>query len=160
MPACPFAFDVVNGAVLVPTQITACVFKAADCQTSPSGLWGPDGASLVADAAAIGKRRNEAENAMARALHRLEERAKDNPDAAASCASRAAFPASATTPAATTPRKPTHGFCAASVTEARAALLEARLAALSKADKEREGRQERKRKKAKPAADAGADKTQ
>ena len=83
VPACPFAFDVVDGAVLVPAQITACVFKAADCQTSPSGLWGPDGTTLGADAAAIGKRRTEAENAMAHALHALEERAKDNSDAAA-----------------------------------------------------------------------------
>ncbi len=83
VPACPFAFDIVDGAVLVPAQITACVFKAADCQTSPSGLWGPDGTTLGADAAAIGKQRTEAENAMARALHALEERAKDNSDAAA-----------------------------------------------------------------------------
>ena len=66
VPACPFTFDVVDGAVLVPSQITACVFKAADCQTSPGGLWGPDGAGLEKDAAAIGKRRNEAEKAMAR----------------------------------------------------------------------------------------------
>ena len=33
VPACPISFDVLSGAVLVPTQITACVFKAADCQT-------------------------------------------------------------------------------------------------------------------------------
>ena len=57
VPACPFTFDVLDGAVLVPSQITACVFKAADCQTSPGGLWGPDGAELEKDAAAIGKRR-------------------------------------------------------------------------------------------------------
>jgi hypothetical protein len=78
----PFTFDVVDGAVLVPSQITACVFKAADCQTSPAGLWGPDGAQLEKDAAAIGKQRNEAEKAMARVVHAIDERAKENPDAA------------------------------------------------------------------------------
>ena len=57
VPACPISFDVLGGAVLVPTQITACVFKAADCQTAPGGLWGPDGASLVGDAAKIVKER-------------------------------------------------------------------------------------------------------
>src|SRR5271165_3472129 len=82
VPACPFAFDVIDGAALVPPQITACVFKAADCQTSPSGVWGPDGASLEADASAIGKRRSEAEKAMSSALRAIEDRAKDDPDAA------------------------------------------------------------------------------
>ncbi len=51
IPACPISFDILDGAALVPSQITACVFKAADCQTSPGGLWGPDGSSLVGDAA-------------------------------------------------------------------------------------------------------------
>ena len=92
VPACPFTFDVLDGAVLVPSQITACVFKAADCQTSPGGLWGPDGAGLEKDAAAIGKRRNEAEKAMARALRAIEERAKDNPDAAALLRDQNGFP--------------------------------------------------------------------
>ena len=131
VPACPFAFDVVDGAVLVPAQITACVFKAADCQTSPSGLWGPDGTTLGADAAAIGKRRTEAENAMAHALHALEERAKDNPDAAALVRDQNGFAGERDDICRDYVQETEHGFCAASVTDARAALLEARLAALS-----------------------------
>ena len=131
VPACPFTFDVLDGAVLVPSQITACVFKAADCQTSPGGLWGPDGAELEKDAAAIGKRRNEAEKAMAKAVHAIEERAKDNPDAADLLRDQNAFPGQRDDACRDYVKESAHGFCAASLTEARAAFLEARLAALS-----------------------------
>ena len=75
VPACPISFDVLDGAALVPSQITACVFKAADCQTIPGGLWGPDGASLVGDAAKIVKERAEAEKAMAKLVRAIEDRA-------------------------------------------------------------------------------------
>ncbi len=160
VPACPFAFDVADGAVLVPSQITACVFKAADCQTSPSGLWGPDGNTLEADAAAIGKRRTQAENAMARALHGLEDRAKDSPDAANLVKEQNGFIGQRDDICRDYVKEAAHGFCATTVTAARAALLEARLAALSppdKADKSAKSEKPAKRKKPKPAADAAAD---
>ncbi len=154
VPACPFTFDVLDGAALVPSQITACVFKAADCQTSPGGLWGPDGAELEKDAAAVGKQRTAAENAMAKALHALEERANDNPDAASLLRDQSAFPGARDDACRDYVKESAHGFCAASLTEARAALLEARLAALSppsaaKAEK-------KKTAKKKPKADAAA----
>ena len=82
VPACPISFDVLGGAVLAPTQVTACVFKAADCQTAPGGLWGPDGASLVGDAAKIVKERAVAEKAMGKILHAIEDRAEDSTQAA------------------------------------------------------------------------------
>jgi hypothetical protein len=159
VPACPFAFDIVDGAVLVPAQITACVFKAADCQTSPSGLWGPDETTLGADASVIGKQRNEAENAMARALRALEERAKDNPDAAALVRDQSGFSGAREDICRDYAQEAEHGFCAASVTAARAALLEARLAppsspgAAETRDKsDKSAKSERpKHKKAKPA---------
>jgi len=156
VPACPFTFDVLDGAVLVPSQITACVFKAADCQTSPGGLWGPDGASLENDAAAIGKQRTKAENAMARALQAIEERAKDNPDASSLLTDQNAFPGQRDDACRDYVKESVHGFCAASLTEARAALLEARLAGLSSSGaKETEGaKAERKKKKPKAAASA------
>jgi hypothetical protein len=131
VPACPFAFDVLDGAVLVPSQITACVFRAADCQTSPSGLWGPDKAELEKDAAAIGNRRNEAEKSMAKALRVIEERAKDNPDAAALLRDQNAFPSQREDACRDYVKETDYGFCAASLTEARAVLLEARLATFS-----------------------------
>ena len=130
VPACPFTFDVLDGAVFVPSQITACVFKAADCQTSPGGLWGPDGSGFEKDAALIGKRRNEAEKAMGRALHALEERAKDNPDAARLLRDQSAFPGERGDACRGYVKESAYGYCAMSLTEARAALLDARLEAL------------------------------
>ncbi len=154
VPACPFTFDVVDGAVLVPSQITACVFKAADCQTGPGGLWGPDGAELAKDAAAIGKRRNEAEKAMARAAHAIDERAKDNPDAASLLHDQSAFAGERDEACKDYLDESAHGFCAASLTEARAALLDARLAALASpaAQGINSEKSEKKKEEPKPAA--------
>ncbi len=159
VPACPFTFDVLAGAVLVPSQITACVFKAADCQTSPGGLWGPDGAELEKDAAAIGRRRDEAEKAMAKAVHAVEERAKDNPDAASLLQDQSTFPGQREDACRDYLKESAHGFCAASLTEARAALLDARLAALSPpAAKQSNSAKVNKKKSAtrKPKANAAA----
>ena len=155
VPACPFTFDILDGAVLVPSQITACVFKAADCQTSPGGLWGPDGASLENDAATIGKRRTKAEKAMARVVQIIEERAQDIPDAASLLRDQNGFPGQRDEACRDYVKESVHGFCAASLTEARAALLEARLAELTPPAKEAKGaKAEKKKKKLKPEAAA------
>jgi hypothetical protein len=39
-PACPFSFDVLDGAILVANEGGACEIKAADCRIDPNGLWG------------------------------------------------------------------------------------------------------------------------
>src|SRR5262249_12724917 len=91
VPACPIAFDVLDGSVLVPPQITACVFKAADCQTIPAGVWGPEGGSPTGDAATIVKERAEAERAMAKLVRTIEDRAGDSPDAASLVRDQNAF---------------------------------------------------------------------
>lgn len=39
-PACPFSFDVLDGAVLVSTGNGACTIAASDCRIDPNGLWG------------------------------------------------------------------------------------------------------------------------
>jgi hypothetical protein len=127
VPACPIAFDVLNGAVLAPTQITACVFKAADCQTTPGGLWGPDGASLVGDAAAIVKERAEAERTMGKILHIIEDRAEDSPRAADVVRDQKGFAGQREELCRDYVKESIHGYCALRVTEARAALLRTRL---------------------------------
>jgi hypothetical protein len=127
VPACPIAFDVLDGAVLVPTQITACVFKAADCQTTPGGLWGPDGASLVGDAAKIVKERAEAEKAMGKILHIIEERAEDSTQAADVVRDQNGFAGQRDELCRDYAKESVHGYCALRVTEARAALLQTRL---------------------------------
>ena len=81
IPVCTFTFDVVEGAVLVPAQNAACVFKAADCRASPGGLWGPDAASLAAEAKAIAQARTHADDAAARLLKTLAARLKGKPEA-------------------------------------------------------------------------------
>ena len=128
VPACPFAFDVLDGAVVVPAQITACMFKAADCQTSPSGVWGPDPSNM--DAAEVAKRRTAAEKAMGKGLHALEERALDNPDAANLLKEQNSFPGQRDDQCRSYVKEATIGYCGAVLTEGRAAFLESRLAEL------------------------------
>jgi hypothetical protein len=127
VPACPIAFDVLDGAVLVPTQITACVFKAADCQTTPGGLWGPDGASLVGDAAKIVKDRAEAERTMGKILHEIEDRAADSTQAADVVRDQKGFAGQREELCRDYVKESVHGYCALRVTEARAAFLRTRL---------------------------------
>ena len=133
VPACPIAFDVLDGAVLVPAQITACVFKAADCQTTPGGLWGPDGASLVGDAAKIVKERAAAEKAMAKIVRAIEDRAKDSPEAANLARDQNAFAGQRDELCHDYAKESLHGYCALRVTQARTALLQTRLDALATA---------------------------
>jgi hypothetical protein len=127
IPACPISFDVLDGAVLVPTQITACVFKAADCQTSPGGLWGPDGASLVGDAAKIVKERAAAEKAMGKTFHTIEDRAEGSPQAADLVRDQNGFAGQRDELCRDYAKESLHGYCGLRVTEARAALLRTRL---------------------------------
>jgi hypothetical protein len=125
--ACPVAFDVLDGAVLVPPQITACVFKAADCQTTPGGLWGPDGASLVGNAAKIVKERAQAEKTMGKTLHAIEGRAEDSPQAADLVRYQNGFAGQRDELCRDYAKESVHGYCGLRVTEARAALLQTRL---------------------------------
>ena len=152
VPACPFSFDVLDGAVLAPSQITACVFKAADCQTSPGGLWGPDGASLVGDAAKFAKERAEAEKAMAKAVRAIEDRAADSPEAADLMRDQNGFAGQRDDICRDYAKESVHGYCALRVTEARTALLETRLgefaAAARRQGGERKARARRRRRRA------------
>ena len=77
IPACPLTFDVLDGAIISPPQTGACVFTAADCQASPAGLWGPDGASLAKDPKSIERMRARAESDMVANFKELDARLKD-----------------------------------------------------------------------------------
>src|SRR5271169_6392239 len=145
VPACPFSFDIVDGAALAPSQITACVFKAADCQTSPGGLWGPDAASLVGDAAKFAKERVEADKAMSKVVHAIGDRAADSPEAADLMRDQNGFAGQRDDICRDYAKESVHGFCALRVTQARTALLETRLsefaaAAAGKAASEKPGK--------------------
>jgi hypothetical protein len=152
VPACPIAFDVLDGAVLVPTQITACVFKAADCQTTPGGLWGPDGASLVGDAAKIVKERAEAERAMGKILHTIEDRAADSTQAADVVRDQKGFATQREELCRDYVKESIHGYCALRLTEARAALLQTRLDELGAATASKAASAKGKKAKSKKSA--------
>ena len=152
VPACPIAFDVLDGAVLVPTQITACVFKAADCQTTPGGLWGPDGASLVGDAAKIVKERAEAEKAMGKILHIIEDRAENSAQAADLVRDQNGFAGQRDELCRDYAKESIHGYCGLRVTEARVALLQTRLDELGPATASKAASEKGKKAKSKKGA--------
>jgi hypothetical protein len=150
VPACPFSFDILDGAALAPSQITACVFKAADCQTGPGGLWGPDGASLVGDAAKFAKERAEAEKAMAKAVRAVQDRAADSAGAADLIRDQNGFAGQRDDICRDYAKESVHGYCALRLTQARTALLETRLsefaaAAAGKAANEKPGKTKAKK---------------
>jgi hypothetical protein len=131
IPACPFTFDVLEGAALVPAQDRACVFKAADCQATPAGLWGPDPATLHSDAKTIGRLRTRADSAADRTLRAIQTRLKDAPDAHAIAHEDADLAARRDEVCHDYAQEAAFGYCASRMAEARAALLKARLEALS-----------------------------
>jgi hypothetical protein len=152
VPACPISFDVLGGALLVPSQITACVFKAADCQTAPGGLWGPDGASLVGDAAKIMKERAATEKAMGKILHIIEDYAQDNSQAADLLRDQKGFAEQRDELCRDYAKESVHGYCALRVTEARVALLRTRLDELGAATATKAASEKGKKAKSKKGA--------
>ncbi len=125
IPACPLTFDVLDGAVMAPPQTTACVFQAADCQASPSGVWGPEGATLEKDAKAIGKSRSRADASIVESLRLIKARDK-GASTAALIREQTDFASRRDDACRDYSGEVRHGFCAARMTEARAALLRTR----------------------------------
>jgi hypothetical protein len=125
IPVCTFTFDVVEGAALVPAQ-SACVFKAADCQASPGGLWGPDAASLADEAKAIAQARTHADDATARLLKTLQARFKGKPEADDVERDEADLVTRGQEICRDYDKESDHGFCASRMAQARAAWLKAR----------------------------------
>jgi hypothetical protein len=124
IPACPLAFDIVDGAVLAPAQGNACVFSAADCQASPSGLWGPQPAEM--DPKAVSKLLATADRSIQDSLRDLE---KHDKDAAASLArEQSDFSADRDEICRAYAEETRLGFCTSRLEQSRAALLAKRAA--------------------------------
>jgi hypothetical protein len=102
------------------------VFQAADCQAVPSGLWGPEGAGLEKDAKAIGKARALADASITQSLRLIQARDK-GASSAALTREQIDFASQRDELCRDYAAEARHGFCAARVTEARAALLRKRL---------------------------------
>jgi hypothetical protein len=152
IPACPLSFDVVEGGVIVPPQTQACVFQAADCQASPSGVWGPDATALADQAKTLAKDRSRAETSISESLKTLGKRSKGEDDELSR--EQSDFNALRDETCRGYQSEPTHGFCDARMTQARAALLRKQVAkAPPKPDKTKEKTKENAKRKAKPKAD-------
>jgi hypothetical protein len=126
IPACPFEFDVLDGAVLVPPQLRACIFKEADCQASPSGLWGPAGADLAAQSKPIEQERARAQAALTANYRALAARLNDPAKADDLARDQSRFSSDREDVCRAYSREGAHGFCATRLTAARAAFLKAR----------------------------------
>jgi len=144
IPACPLAFDVVSDGVLVAPQTNACVFSEADCQASPSGLWGPEAAEL--DAKTVSKARAAADRSIQDSLRVMEKRDKD---AAASLArEQNDFAAERDDTCRDYAGETRLGFCASRLAQSRAALLSRRAADAGPAPREAAAGHKRLKKKA------------
>lgn len=125
-PICPIVFDVLESAFLVVEPAEPCIVEAAQCRIDPRGLWGPDARTVAAQAREIERARGAAERAVREGYRTLT--AKSDPVAQRSIArEQAGFSAEREMTCRDFQREGQVGFCAARITEARAAHLRARL---------------------------------
>jgi hypothetical protein len=128
LEACPFSFDVLDGAILVPPLPNLCTFTQADCRVDPSGLWGPAGSSLGGDRIReIERSRARAEGSLRSNFKALLARAHDGQQIKLIAGEQAGFSSEREQICRDYWGEDKHGFCAARITEARAALLARRL---------------------------------
>ena len=126
LEACPFSFDVLDGAILVNPVPQACVMKAADCKVDPAGLWGPRAASLGAERVKeIERGRQRTEATMRDNFRALLARTSGRAAVKTVASEQAGFSSARATICRDYAREDVHGFCALRITEARAITLHA-----------------------------------
>ena len=130
-PACPFSFDVLDGAVLVAAN-GSCDFVAADCRVSAAGLWGPPARAFDARGAQNLAHALVATEARMRADFRalIARAGKDQGAVKAVAREQAGFSSEREMLCRDYAGEPTHGFCALRATEAKLFDLQARLGTL------------------------------
>jgi hypothetical protein len=153
LAACPFSFDVLEGAILVPKG-HACDFTAADCHVDPAGLWGPQGNTISATRVhEMEQARIRIESDM-RADFRvlLSHAGKDKVSMKRIAGEQAGFSSERETLCHSYALESVHGFCALEITRARVLALLAQLGAVS--DKQDEARPPFKKKPKPPSVAA------
>lgn len=127
---CPLRFDVAEGGVLVTTLDSGqtCTFSAADCATTPVGLWGPAPATLIPRAGEFDSARGVADKAVRDNYKLMTQRARRE-DVRPIVAEQAAFSADREQFCRSYAREGTHGFCHLRFTENRSLALATRLGA-------------------------------
>ncbi|MDP4022729.1 hypothetical protein Q8W71_08850 [Methylobacterium sp. NEAU 140] len=127
---CPLRFDLTEGAVLVSTLGSGpvCTFSAADCATTPAGMWGPAAATLIPRAGEFDAARGVADKAVRDNYKVMTQRARRE-DMRPIVTEQAAFSADREQLCRTYAREGAHGFCHLRVTENRSLSLATRLGA-------------------------------
>ena len=127
VPACPISFDVLDGAALETGDHATCTFAAAHCTVDPTGLWGPQAATLTPERAkAIERQRSLAEAAVRASFKRLVANTKDRPTIMGYAREQAQFSSTREEICRGYAGEVKHGFCSTRLTEARAAALRTR----------------------------------
>ncbi|KQP58164.1 MULTISPECIES: hypothetical protein [unclassified Methylobacterium] len=125
---CPLRFEVLDGAVLV-TPLSGgpvCTFAAADCATTPGGLWGPGAASLIPRSGEFDTARGVADKAVRDNYKVMTQRARGQ-DVRPIVTEQAAFSSDREQICRNYAREGSHGFCHVRISEGRAIALATRL---------------------------------
>lgn len=127
--ACPFGFDIVDGAIFASHTGQACTFTAADCKVDPTGLWGPAGNTIGPERAKeIERGRASSETTLRTNFKALiSSTGKDRASIKALAREQAAFSSQREEICRDYARETAHGYCAWRYTEARSFGLRARL---------------------------------
>ncbi|MBE7248470.1 MAG: hypothetical protein INR63_26285 [Actinomycetospora chiangmaiensis] len=127
---CPLRLDVTEGGILVSTLGSGpvCTFSAADCATTPTGLWGPAPATLLPRAGEFDTARGVADKAVRDNYKLMTQRARRE-DVRPIVSEQAAFSSDREQFCRGYAREGTHGFCHLRFTENRALALATRLGA-------------------------------
>lgn len=129
LPACPFAFDILNGAALAVTDGKVCEFKAADCRVDPAGLWGQPASEIGPQRSKeIERERYRAEQGL-RAQFRawIAGAGKDSALVSRIAREQAAFSSKREELCRSYARETQHGYCALMATEARSLAVAAHI---------------------------------
>ncbi|WP_173808001.1 hypothetical protein [Methylorubrum populi] len=127
---CPLRFEILDGSVLATPLGSgpACTFTAADCETTPAGLWGPGAASLIPQAGEFDTARGVADKAVRDNYKIMTQRSRGS-DVRPIVQEQAAFSSDREQACRTYAREGAHGYCHLRFTEARAIALATRLGA-------------------------------
>ena len=125
LAACPFAIDVLDGAVLASTAAPSCDFTAADCRVAIAGLWGPAPADISDKRAKdLERERVRIETTMRANFRVLLKRAgKDRAAVKALAGEQAGFSSAREVACRDYKNESVHGFCSTQMTEARVLAL-------------------------------------
>ena len=154
LAACPFAIDVLDGAVLVATTAPTCEFKAADCRVALDGLWGPAPTDISDKRAKdLERDRVRIETTMRANFRVLLRRAgKDRAAVKALAGEQAGFSSQREMACRDYKGESVHGFCSTQMTEARVLALLAKFGPDLEKEERRHAAQGRAKPRAAPAA--------